>query len=81
MRRRIPDPLVIQTIFGPELAKKPCNCCGEVKYFHEFYCETESKLNKFKRLGEQVRNQCIECWAKFQGRTWRKKYYHMSELL
>lgn len=73
MSRRIPDPLIIQTIFGPEVATQSCNCCGEVKYIHEFYCETPSKLKKFKRYGEQVRHQCIECWAYFQGRTFLNK--------
>jgi len=74
MHRRIPDPLVIQTLFGPEIATKTCNTCKEEKFVHEFYCETFTKLNKFSRLGEQVRNQCIDCWKVFQGRTWLLEY-------
>lgn len=73
MNRRIPNPLIIQTIFGPEIATKKCNCCGEEKYLHEFYCETPNKVSKLKRVGEQVRNQCIDCWTVFKGRTWVKK--------
>lgn len=74
MKRRIPEKLVIQTIFGPEVATKKCNCCGKTKYAHEFYCETPSKVGKFQRVGEQVRNQCIDCWSIYQGRVWIKKY-------
>jgi len=72
--RKIPDPIVIQTLFGPEIATKRCNACRETKFAHEFYCETPSKLGKFKRHGEQVRNQCIDCWSKYQGRVWLINY-------
>lgn len=74
MPRRISEALIIQTLFGPEVATKQCNCCGKIKYVHEFYCETPSKVNKQKRDGEQVRNQCIDCWAIHRGSVWRKKY-------
>lgn len=74
MERKIPDPLIIQTLFGPQLAMKTCNACREEKPIHKFYCETPSKLGKHKRYGEQVRNQCIECWAEFQGRVWPLQY-------
>lgn len=72
--RKIPDPIVIQTLFGPEIATKRCNACCKTKFVHEFYCETPSKLGKFKRHGEQVRNQCIDCWSKYQGRVWLIDY-------
>ena len=72
--RKIPDPLVVQTLFGPEVATKTCNACREEKFVHQFYCETPTKLNKFKRYGEQVRNQCIDCWSIYQGRTWLLNY-------
>ena len=35
--RKIPDPLVVQTLFGPEVATKTCNACGEEKFVHQFY--------------------------------------------
>ena len=81
MKRRIPDPLIIQTIFGPEVATKKCNCCEEEKYVHEFYCVSESKLNKFKRMGEQVREQCISCWSKYQGRVWLPIYLKTGKII
>jgi len=66
--------LIIQTIFGPKVAKKVCNACKKEKSYDEYYVESFSKKRKKARYGEQVRNQCIDCWSKYQGRIWMLEF-------
>lgn len=68
MNRKIPQEVVIQTLFGPAIATKHCNTCGVEKYIHEFYCESSSKKRKIPTVSNQVRDQCIDCWTELQGR-------------
>jgi hypothetical protein len=65
---------VVQTIFGPQIATKICNACNKEKSYDEYYVETFSKKKKTVRYGEQVRNQCIDCWSKYKGSTWMLQY-------
>ena len=74
MNRKIPKEIIVQTLFGPDIAVKKCNFCNEEKYLHQFYCESESKKSKFQTIEGQVRNQCIDCWSSFQGRTYPLQY-------
>lgn len=71
--RKYPTELIIQTLFGPAIPEEQCNTCLEFKTRNKFYNETPGKMSKRKRPGQQVRAQCIDCWKKYQGRTWLKK--------
>ena len=70
MNRKVPQEIVIQTLFGPEVATKKCDTCHEEKYLHEFYCESTSKTKKFAGVHDQVRKQCIVCWSARHGRKY-----------
>ena len=74
MKRKIPTNIVKNTIFGLEIAKKICNTCNKEKEIIHFYCESKRRTRKTTRHGEQVRNQCIECWSILKGRPWRNEY-------
>ena len=58
-----PAGLVINTLFGPALAVKTCNTCDEEKLVTEFHIESSST----RKHSEQRRNQCKDCWYRFNG--------------
>ena len=58
-----PAGLIINTLFGPALATKQCNTCDEEKLVTEFHIESASK----RKHNEQRRDQCKDCWYRFNG--------------
>jgi hypothetical protein len=58
-----PAGLVINTLFGPALAEKVCNTCNKEKLIIEFHIESAST----RKHSEQRRNQCKDCWYRFNG--------------
>jgi len=60
-----PAGLVINTLFGVELATKKCNTCDKEKLVTEFHLESASK----RKHNEQRREQCKECWYRFNGNS------------
>ena len=68
MNRKLPEEVVVQTLFGPAVATKICNTCKIEKFIHEYYCESVSKRKKIPTISSQVRDQCIDCWIIFSGK-------------
>jgi len=66
---KLPDEIVVQTLYGPEIAMKTCNTCAQTKDLLQFYPESISKRGKVPSTLGQVRDQCIECWLKYKGKT------------
>jgi|688.fasta_scaffold45994_7 hypothetical protein len=61
MSRRMPEDQIIQTLFGPEVVMKTCNTCDKDLPISNFYYSSHTSNN--------VRNQCINCWKKHNGRS------------
>jgi len=68
MNRKLPEEVVIQTLFGPAVANKICNTCKIEKFIHEYFCESVSKRKKIPTISSQVRNQCKDCYNIFKGK-------------
>ena len=56
--------MINMTLFGPATMEKTCNTCRKTKDLEDgFYIESQSKA----RHNEQRRDQCKECWKRFNG--------------
>lgn len=71
--RKVPEDILVRTIYGEtELAKAYCHACNTIKYKFEFYLESSSK----RKLENQIRKQCVECWDIYKGSTdYNNPYY------
>ena len=57
--RRTSANLTVRTVFGTTVpAMKRCNTCKQIKYRSEWYLDYRTS---------EPRNQCDECWDKYNG--------------
>jgi hypothetical protein len=70
---KIPEYTIVQTLFGPEVAKDICNTCDEELFRHEFYADSVG--------GKYPRCQCKSCWKRFKGNsTWGRRVLRLENL-
>lgn len=69
--RKMKENVKVPTVYGNTTIEKcRCKTCDEVKTVNDFYIDHRSG---------KIRNQCIECWDAYKGRT--KPKYNPSNTL
>jgi ubiquitin C-terminal hydrolase len=72
-----PAGLIINTLFGLALAEKQCNTCGETKLVTEYHMKSMST----RKHNEDRREQCKDCWYRFNGDSKWGRYILKCEVV